>query len=214
MQEQKGDYHGHTIENMALVGGQLPEHKSRTLPESNRSHPTRSHSTSTEPGYKVCTCVASCSALRSQSHMMLVLHVSPLFLKLLNSPFLSSQHPLYPLSSLNPLQPNRPPPPVIPYQRHLEGKRKLAESLRQSGIMPDAADRNRTNSLSNVPVGVLLNLTPPDTPHSAPSAEPSSLDLSERVSLDSKGSNEASIASGEVATGNLVDLSSSGVILL
>lgn len=80
--------------------------------------------------------------------------------------------------------------------------------------MPDAADRNRTNSLSNVPVGVLLNLTPPDTPHSAPSAEPSSLDLSERVSLDSKGSNEASIASGEVATGNLVDLSSSGVTLL
>ena len=77
--------------------------------------------------------------------------------------------------------------------------------------MPDAANRDRANSLSNVPVGVLLNLTPPSTPLSAPSAEQSSLDQSERLSLDSKGSNEASIASGEVATGNLVDLSSSGV---
>ena len=191
---------------MALVGGQLPENKSKTLPETNRSHPTRSYSTSTEP-YKVhdCSCLAT---HRSLSNMKLVL--SPLFLKLLNSPLLSSLLPLYPLLCL-PLQPNRPPPPVIPYQRHLEGKRKLAESLRQSGIMPDATNRDRANSLSNVPVGVLLNLTPPSTPLSAPSAEQSSLDQSERLSLDSKGSNEASIASGEVATGNLVDLSSSGV---
>ena len=148
------------------------------------------------------------TTLRSLSYMKLIL--SPLFLKLLNSPFLSSLLPPCPLLCL-PLQPNRPPPPVIPYQRHLEGKRKLAESLRQSGIVPDAANRDRANSLSNVPVGVLLNLTPPNTPLSAPSAEQSSLDQSERLSLDSKGSNDASIASGEVATGNLVDLSLSGV---
>ena len=113
------------------------------------------------------------------------------------------------MPSFSSLQP-RKPPPVIPYQRHLEGKRKLAESLRQSGIIPDAADRDRANSLSQVTVGILLNLTPPDTPRSATSADQSLLDHSERASLDSKGSTEASIASGEVATGNLVDLSTPG----
>ena len=128
-----------------------------------------------------------------------------------NHPFLSTiLLPLHTIPSFFSSLQSRKPPPVIPYQRHLEGKRKLAESLRQSGIIPDASDRDRANSLSQVPVGILLNFTPPDTPRSTTSADQSSLDRSERASLDSKGSNEASISSGEVATGNLVDLSTSG----
>ena len=44
--------------------------------------------------------------------------------------------------------------PVIPYNRHLEGKRKLAQSLRLQ----------TTSSLPEVPVAMLLSLTPPETP--------------------------------------------------
>ena len=43
------------------------------------------------------------------------------------------------------------PPPVIPYQRHLEGKKRLAESLKQQ-------------SASDMSTGILFTITPPDTP--------------------------------------------------
>ena len=52
------------------------------------------------------------------------------------------------------LQPSRPPPPVIPYSRHQEGKKRLAQSLRLQ----------TTSSLPEVPVGMLLSFTPPETP--------------------------------------------------
>ena len=54
-------------------------------------------------------------------------------------------------------------------------------------------------------------LTPPDTPHSLPLPD----DHMEKASLDSRGSTEeasASVSSGEVATGTLIDLA--GMTLL
>jgi len=36
VQDQKNEYRGHTIENTALVSGQLPEHKASTLPDSRK----------------------------------------------------------------------------------------------------------------------------------------------------------------------------------
>lgn len=151
-------------------------------------------------------------------------------------------HYIRKLTCIFTFQPSRPPS-VIPYTRHLEGKRKLAESLRLQ----------TSNSVPDVP---LLNFTPPDTPRygvhdkiplnahlvsscddlylivpilvcslihthtlthsytasrSVTSADQTSLDRSERASLDSKGSTEASVASGEnapgeVAVGNLIDI--------
>ena len=78
-------------------------------------------------------------------------------------------------------------------------KHKVAESPRQSGIMPDTADHNKTDSLSHLPVDISFNLTPPDTPRSAASAEQSSLD---QMSLDSKEPGYANITFREVATGS------------
>ena len=57
-----------------------------------------------------------------------------------------------------------------------------------------------------IPASVLRMLTtPPDTPHSSQPPD----DQAEKASLDSRGSTEAStsVSSGDVATGNLVDLS-------
>ena len=97
------------------------------------------------------------------------------------------------------LQLNRPLP-VTPYQRHVNKKRKPAESLRQSGIMPDTADRNKTDSLSDLPVDISSNLTPPDTPRSAVSADQSSPD---QMSLDGKDPGYENITfTGKVASGN------------
>lgn len=56
--------------------------------------------------------------------------------------------------TFHPLQ-LRKPPPVIPYHRHIEGKKKLAESLKQQ-------------SSSDMSAGILLSLTPPDTPRYTP----------------------------------------------
>ena len=78
-------------------------------------------------------------------------------------------------------------------------KRKPAESLRQSGIMPDTADRNKTDSLSDLPVDVSSNLTPPDTPRSAVSADQSSPD---QMSLDGKEPGYENITFRKVASGN------------
>lgn len=107
----------------------------------------------------------------------------------------------------------RPPPAVIPYHRHVEGKRKLVETLRQSGIYSVSEPPDSARSTPEVPIGSLLSFTPPDTPRAVQSAEQSSLDRYERASLDSKTSTEASVASGEiaaeeVATGNLIDIAS------
>ena len=115
---------------------------------------------------------------------------------LIHSHSLHSCHVLSPV--FLPLKVNRPLP-VIPYQRHMNEKHKVAESPQQSGIMPDAADRNKTDSLSHLPVDISFNLTPPDTPRSAASAEQSSPD---QMSPDNKEPGYASITFREVATGN------------
>ncbi len=117
-----------------------------------------------------------------------------------------------------PIPGDRPRPPVIPYLRHVEGKRRLAQSLRQqSGSFPEHSD---ASSGSDVAVGVLLSFTPPDTPRTLPNSDQSSVDHSERASLDSKESMEINVASvdislvsgdgsvADVATGNLLGLSS------
>lgn len=91
-----------------------------------------------------------------------------------------------------------PPRPVIPYHLHQEGKRKLAESLMKQ--------QQKNLSGSEIPANVLRMLTtPPDTPHSTQPPD----DQAEKASLDSRGSTEAStsVSSGDVATGNLVDIS-------
>ena len=90
-----------------------------------------------------------------------------------------------------------PPRPVIPYHVHQEGKRRLAESL---------VKQQRVSSGKDVPASVLRMLTtPPDTPQSSHSPD----DHVEKASLDSRSSTEASasVSSGDVPTGNLVDVS-------
>ena len=68
-----------------------------------------------------------------------------------------------------------------------------------------------SSSQQDVPIGHLLRITPPDTPRSGsslPEADHSSVDRMERASLDSKSSSTAaSVVSGEVAVGDLVDVS-------
>ena len=87
----------------------------------------------------------------------------------------------------------RPPPRVIPYHKHQEGKKRLAEVLKQ---------QNQRTSVGSLDQGAVLKML----------ASPESLqppdDLAEKASLDSRGSTEASISisSGEVATGTLIDL--------
>ena len=88
----------------------------------------------------------------------------------------------------------RPPPRVIPYHKHQEGKKRLAEVLKQQG---------QRGSASSLDQGAVLKmLTSPD------SLQAPQDDLAEKASLDSRGSTEASasISSGEVATGTLIDL--------
>jgi hypothetical protein len=87
----------------------------------------------------------------------------------------------------------KPPPRVIPYHKHQEGKKRLAEVLKQ---------QNQRTSVSSLDLGAVLKMV----------ASPDSLqppdDLAEKASLDSRGSTEASISisSGEVATATLIDL--------
>ena len=84
---------------------------------------------------------------------------------------------------------------MVPYSRHVEGKKKLVESL-------DAMynDHERTSTAKRysveVPIGVLLSFSPPDTPPN---------DHSESASLCSKDSTDAT-NQPEVLTANLVDL--------
>ena len=95
------------------------------------------------------------------------------------------------------LQAKKPPPRVIPYRLHQEGKKRLAESLLRQH------QRTSGGSLQDQS-GMMHMLTPPDTPRSTLLSN----DLLEKASLDSRGSTEASasMSSGEVATGTLIDL--------
>jgi hypothetical protein len=92
------------------------------------------------------------------------------------------------------------PPRVIPYQQHQEGKKRLAEVLKQQNA-----------SLGGGPqldqVALLQMLTSPESP-SGHSLHPPPDDHAEKASLDSRGSTEASVSvsSGEVATATLIDL--------
>ena len=91
----------------------------------------------------------------------------------------------------------KPPPRVIPYHKHQEGKKRLAEVLLQQSQRTSSASLDHGNRWRM--------LTPPDTPHSLPLPD----DHMEKASLDSRGSTEeasASVSSGEVATGTLIDL--------
>lgn len=85
----------------------------------------------------------------------------------------------------------KPPPAVVPYSRHVEGKKKLVESL--DAMYNHEGTSNRFSA--EVPIGVLLSFSPPDTPPN---------DRSESASLCSKDSIE--VAQTEVVTANLVDL--------
>ena len=89
------------------------------------------------------------------------------------------------------------PPRVIPYHKHQEGKKRLAEVLFQ---------QSQRTSFSSMDHGdVYRMLTSPDTPHTL---QPPSDDHMEKASLDSRGSTEASasVSSGDVATGTLIDI--------
>ena len=90
----------------------------------------------------------------------------------------------------------RPPPRVIPYHKHQEGKKRLAEVLKQQN------QRTSTSSLDQT--AVMKMLGSPDSPSSLQPPD----DHAEKASLDSRGSTEASasVSSGEVATGTLIDL--------
>ena len=87
---------------------------------------------------------------------------------------------------------HRKPPPVVPYSRHVEGKKKLVESL--DAMYHDNEGTSKRFS-AEVPIGVLLSFSPPDTPPN---------DHSESASLCSKDSIE--VSQTEVVTANLVDL--------
>ena len=78
-------------------------------------------------------------------------------------------------------------------------KHKVGESPRQSAIMPDTADRNKADLPSHLPIDISFNLTPPDTPRSAASAEQSSPD---QMSPDCKEPGYESVTFRKVATGN------------
>ena len=78
----------------------------------------------------------------------------------------------------------RKPPQVVPYNRHIAGKKKLQQSL-------DAMYQEKRLSNPDVQVGQLLSFTPPE-------------EHSENASLSSKDSVE--VTSSEVLTGNLVDI--------
>ena len=111
-----------------------------------------------------------------------------------------SQHiitPKYTHNTHSPAQAaKRPPPRVIPYHKHQEGKKRLAEVLKQQN------QRTSTSSLDQT--AVMKMLGSPDSPSSLQPPD----DHAEKASLDSRGSTEASasVSSGEVATGTLVDL--------
>ena len=85
---------------------------------------------------------------------------------------------------------------MIPYHKHQEGKKRLAEVLKQQN------QRTSTSSLDQA--AVMKMLGSPDSPSSLQPPD----DHAEKASLDSRGSTEASasVSSGEVATGTLVDL--------
>lgn len=91
------------------------------------------------------------------------------------------------------------PPRVIPYHKHQEGKKRLAEVLKQQG---------QRGSGTFDQMAVLKYLNSPE------SAVPD--DVAEKASLDSRGSTEASISisSGEVATGTLIELAGPTLVLL
>ena len=84
----------------------------------------------------------------------------------------------------SPTQRPRAPPRVVPYARHIEGKRKLQESLQLQEKRLSLTDRH------------LISITPPEIPYR--------LNDSENTSLDSKESVE--ITSADVVTGNLIDI--------
>ena len=90
------------------------------------------------------------------------------------------------------------PPRVIPYHLHQEGKKRLAEVLLQQNQRLSSGGLDHQGSM------IRLLTTPPDTPHSLHLPD----DLMEKISLDSRGSTEASasVSSGEVATGTLIEL--------
>lgn len=98
---------------------------------------------------------------------------------------------------------HKKPPPVVPYSRHVQGKKNLVQSL-DAMNNPDNVKNRRFSA--EVPLGVLLSFSPPDTPPN---------DLSENASVNSKDSTDGSHGEvlapndnpGEVLTAKLVDLS-------
>lgn len=93
------------------------------------------------------------------------------------------------------IQLKKPPPRVIPYRLHLEGKKRLAEVLLQQQKRTSVGAIDQSSVLRMLTDSSHASLLLPD-------------DHMEKASLDSRGSTEASasVSSGEVATGTLIDL--------